>query len=136
MKEIFETTYRLCQDWELRKFSLRERLRDTRDETWEMIEAIIQKKRSEEIGMEYGDVLFTIIRHGQKERIRLFSRVIFYFMPKKICLQRKLKVFQERDIWWMRHYGFHCIRNYHNKEKREKIIRRHEEGREGQEWIK
>ncbi|MBU1119078.1 hypothetical protein KKH43_04315 [Patescibacteria group bacterium] len=136
MSDLFDETYRLCQEWQCRPFTVKQKFRDFFDEFLEFLEAVVTVKGKKEVGLEYGDVIFTIARHGRGEPIHTWRKLAFNLFPWKFWLKRKLKVFNERHDWWMTHHGFHSIRNYKNPVKRQKIIDRNKYGKNKGVWIK
>lgn len=133
---LFQKTYARCQKWQCRQFSLLEKFRDFFDESVEFFEAILMGKSKEEIGLEYGDVLFALTRHAKNEKISWFRKSIFLLMPQKHWLEKKSIVFDERYKWWMENHGMHSIRNYKNKEKRKMLIDRKNGKIAKDTWIK
>lgn len=134
-KKLYEIVQKKCAEWDLRTFSMKEKLQDTGGEAFELFEAIAKRKNVSEIGLEYGDVLFTLIRSGKNENRSVFVRYFFYTLPGKRWLERKLKILDKRFEWWMKNYHMKSIRNYKNPEKRKKLIERHYKGKYKNTWI-
>lgn len=134
--KLFERTYNLCQKWHLREFTRLEALVDFSNEFSELIEAIVKRETKEEIGHEWGDVIFTIIRHHKGEDVGIIRKSIFFLLPKKHWLDKKLDILDARHDWWMKKHNIHAIRNYANLEKRQKIIDRHNGVIPKNTWIK
>lgn len=124
-KALFEKTYSLCQKWNLRQFSILEKGKDFKDELFELVHSILVRKSREEIGLEYGDVIFSLVRHAHGEKKRSLRKYVLFLVPGKKWLERKLEVFDTRHTWWMDMHGFHCIRNNKNPQKTKMILDRH-----------
>lgn len=133
---LYQLVREHCVKWELRTFSKKEKIKDFQNEFFEFIQAIFSGKSKNEIGYEYGDVLFTIIRSGNNEKRSRLVRYFFYLFPQKIWLERKLKILDDRFKWWMKNYQMKSIRNYKNEKKRRMLVERHFEGKHKDIWIR
>ena len=133
---LFEKTYALCQKWHLRQFSFREKARDFLDELFELAHSIIMRKPRREVGLEYGDLIFTLVRHARGEKRRFCRRYILYIVPGKKWLERKLEIFEKRHTWWLKNHHFHSIRNNKNPQKVQKILDRQRGVIPRNTWIK